>query len=200
MACVYMYILRSGNYILFVRACHLVQAPSFSHGRSTQSSCPKVFPTTSPPAPPGCPFRCSVLLYCVLQSVAVCCSLLQSVAVWLRVRRCCLGVPYKVFCSRLCKPCVCCSMLQHVTVCCSMLQYVAVCCSVLWCVAMAVYCSVTISLPTPPKRPLRYCLLCKKCVLCKECVLCKKCASLQSHGLCIIFWGQNTWGISRSLS
>ena len=52
---------------------------------------------------------------CVLQCVAVCCSVLQCVA-------------------------VCCSVLQCVAVCCSVLQCVAVCCSVLQCVAVC--CSV----------------------------------------------------------
>ena len=95
------YTLKSGNYTLCARARHLAQAPFFSPGRSTQSSCPKVFPTMSPPAPPGCPFRCSLLLYCVLQSVAVCCSLLQSDyesagAAWVSLIRC--FVSFKVFC------------------------------------------------------------------------------------------------------
>jgi len=49
---------------------------------------------------------------CVLQCVAVCCSVLQCVA-------------------------ICCNMLQCVAVCCSMLQCVAVCCSVLQCVTLA---------------------------------------------------------------
>jgi len=53
------------------------------------------------------PFAC---MPCVLQCVAVCCSVLQFVA-------------------------VCCSVLQCVAVCCSVLQCVAVCCSVLQCVA-----------------------------------------------------------------
>ena len=48
---------------------------------------------------------------CVLQCVAVCCSVLQCVA-------------------------VCGSVLQCVAVCCSVLQCVAVCCSVLQCVAV----------------------------------------------------------------
>jgi len=48
---------------------------------------------------------------CVLQCVAVCCSVLQSVA-------------------------VCCSVLQCVAVCCSVLQCVAVCCRVLQCVSI----------------------------------------------------------------
>jgi len=55
----------------------------------------------------------------VLQCVAVCCSVLQRVAV-----RCSNGYT------------VCCSVLQCVAVCCSVLQYVAVCCSVLQRVAL----------------------------------------------------------------
>jgi len=45
-----------------------------------------------------------------LQCVAVCCSVLQCVAVWFEV---------DLMCS--------CSVLQCVAVCCSVLQYVAVC-------------------------------------------------------------------------
>ena len=48
---------------------------------------------------------------CVLQCVAVCCSVLQCVA-------------------------VCCSVLQYVAVCCSVLQCVAVCCNVLFLILM----------------------------------------------------------------
>ena len=51
------------------------------------------------------------LAHCVLQCVAVCCSVLQCVT-------------------------VCCSVLQCVAVCCSVLQCVAVCYSVLQCVAV----------------------------------------------------------------
>ena len=52
---------------------------------------------------------------CLLQCVAVCCSVLQCVA---------------VCCSALQCAAVCCSVLQCVAVCCSVLQCVAVCCSV----------------------------------------------------------------------
>ena len=61
--------------------------------------------------PPAILVPVSVLVYCVLQCVAGCCSVLQCVA-------------------------VCCSVLQCVAVCCSVLQCVAVCCSVLQCVAV----------------------------------------------------------------
>jgi len=89
----------------------------------------------------------------VLQCVAVCCSMLQCVAVRSVVAECCSVLQcVAVCCSVLQCPlrqdvakndstCVCC-----VTACCSMLQCVAVCsidaecCSVLQCVA--VYCSV----------------------------------------------------------
>ena len=56
---------------------------------------------------------CSVLL---LQYVAVCCSVLQCVAVCFSV------LQYAA---------MCCSVLQCAAVCCGVLQYAAVCCSVL---------------------------------------------------------------------
>ena len=64
----------------------------------------------------------------VLQCVAVCCSVLQCVAVLLQ----CVAVCYSVL------QCVAvrCSVLQCVAVCYSVLQCVAVCCSVLQCVAV----------------------------------------------------------------
>jgi len=55
--------------------------------------------------------------------VAVCCSVLQCVAIW----------------HELCvlqRVAVCCSVLQCAAVCCSVLQYVAICCTVLQCVAV----------------------------------------------------------------
>jgi len=57
-------------------------------------------------------------LYCV----AVCCSVLQCVAVWLQ----CAAVCCSVFA-------VCCSVLQCAAVCCSVLQCAAMCCNVLQC-------------------------------------------------------------------
>jgi len=97
----------------------------------------------------------------LLQSVAVCCSVLQCVAV--TTVRCCRAMQcVAVFCSVLQLPqCVVaerCSVLQCFAVCCSyhsaLLQSVAVCCSVLQCFAVttvrccralqcvAVFCSV----------------------------------------------------------
>jgi len=69
-----------------------------------------------------------------LQCVAVCCSVLQCVAVqWMPMSTrfmcmcvCALGVSA---CAQ--SVALCCSMLQSVAVCCSLLQSVAVCCSVL---------------------------------------------------------------------
>ena len=70
------------------------------------------------PTPPGvgssekcASTRRGMRVTCVMQCVAVCCSVLQCVA-------------------------VCCSVLQCVTVCCSVLQCVAVLCSALQCVAV----------------------------------------------------------------
>jgi len=67
---------------------------------------------------------CTFIL-CVLQCVAVCCSVLRCVA---------------VCCSVLLRVAVCCSVLQRVAVYCSVEQCGAVCCGMLWCVAA--YCSV----------------------------------------------------------
>ena len=66
---------------------------------------------------------------CVLQCVAVCCSVLQCVAV------CCSVFTRSVACVA-----VCCSVLPCIAVYCNMLQSVAVCCSVMQCVAAS--CSV----------------------------------------------------------
>jgi len=74
------------------------------------------------------------------QLVAVCCSVLQCVAVF-RVAVCrSVSQCVAVCCSVLQCVAVCCSVLQCVTVCCSVLQCVAVCCSALQCVAVC--CSV----------------------------------------------------------
>jgi len=83
---------------------------------------------------------CSVLhgVGGVLQCVAVCCSVLQYVSVCLSARVPYTGVP-AVCCSVLQCVAVCCSVLQCVAVCCSV---PAVCCSVLQCVKMC--CSVPI--------------------------------------------------------
>jgi len=66
-----------------------------------------------------------------MQCVAVCCSVLQYVAVSLYIEQ---------------TECVaaCCSVLQRIAVCCSVLQCVAVCCSVVQCVAMC--CSLLLRL------------------------------------------------------
>jgi len=72
------------------------------------------------------------VVQCVSPQVAVCCSVLQCVAVWCSVSR------LKLQCVAMC-----CSVLQCVAVWCGVsrlkLQCVAVCCSVLQCVA--VWCS-----------------------------------------------------------
>ena len=69
---------------------------------------------------------------CLLQCVAVCCSMLQYVAVCCSVLQC-----VAVRCSVLQCVAMCCSVLQCVAVCCSVLQCVAVCCSVLQCVVLS---------------------------------------------------------------
>jgi len=69
-------------------------------------------------------------IYCVLQCVAVCCSVLQRVAV--RVAGI-LALTTRGQVHMLCVA-VCCNVLQSVAVCCSLSQSVAVCCSLLQCV------------------------------------------------------------------
>jgi len=73
----------------------------------------------------------------VLQFVAVCCSVLQCVAIFLQFSGglSSLSFPHPHL-YRLIYVAVCCSALQCVAVCCSVLQCVAVCCSVLQCDAV----------------------------------------------------------------
>jgi len=83
----------------------------------------------------------------VLRCVAVCCSVLQRVAMYCSVLRCiavCCGVleammrwhaddgedPFGTECVLQCAA-VCCGLLRCVAVCCGVLQRVAVCCDVL---------------------------------------------------------------------
>jgi len=70
--------------------------------------------------------------------VALCCSVLQRVAVWccvlLRVAACCSNLQWSFAFSTHSMPPwvrVCCNVLQCVAVCCNVLQCVAMCCSVL---------------------------------------------------------------------
>jgi len=78
-----------------------------------------------------------VLRVCVLQCVAVCCSVLQCVAACCSVLQC-VAVRCSLFLGLLSvflqvlRVCV----LQCVAMCCSVLQCVAACCSVLQCVAV----------------------------------------------------------------
>jgi len=79
---------------------------------------------------------CGFSLYqCVLQCVAVCCSVLQCVAVCCSVLQCvalcCISqaAPRWLLPISMCAA-VCCSVLQCVAVCCSVLQCVA-----LWCIS-----------------------------------------------------------------
>jgi len=70
-------------------------------------------------------------LFFSLESVAVCCSVLQCAAVCCSVLQCAA-----VCCSVLQCVVVCCNVLQCAAMCCSVLQRAAVCCSVLQCVAV----------------------------------------------------------------
>ena len=74
----------------------------------------------------------------VVQSIAECCKVLQSVAVCCSVLLCVIMVQCVAVPYIPCISCmllVCCSVAM-VAVCCSVLQCVAVCCSVLQCVAI----------------------------------------------------------------
>ena len=106
----------------------------------------------------------------MLRCVAVCCSVLQYVAVFPKraqaiqepcktgkrsvlqcVAVCCSALQcVAVCCSVLQCAAVCCSVLQCVAVCCSVLQYVAVCYSVLQCAAVC--CSILQSFQNVPKE------------------------------------------------
>ena len=85
----------------------------------------------------GCPLHsCACVAVCVLQRVAVCCNVLQCVAVCLFFTS---GAAWQSLDPRptvLQIVAVCCRVLQYITECCSMLQYVAVCCSMLQYVAV----------------------------------------------------------------
>ena len=74
--------------------------------------------------------RCNA--YCVLQCVAVCCSVLQCVAVCCSVMQC---------------DAVCCSVRQCITVWCSVVQCVAVCCSLFQCIVVYVVVCCTAAAP-----------------------------------------------------
>ena len=65
-----------------------------------------------------------------MQCGAVCCSVLQYVAVFCKVLQC-----VATFCSVLQRVAVCCSILQYIAVYCSVLQRVAVCGRLLQCIA-----------------------------------------------------------------
>ena len=99
------------------------------------------------------PYSVVQLPVCVLQCVAVCCSVLQCVAMSDKDQ----GVGRQV-CnhSLFCCPApgmrvaVCCSVLQCVAVCCGVLQCVAVCCRVLQCVAVCVWVFIVCVCPTQP--------------------------------------------------
>jgi len=99
--------------------------------------CVRVIPTTESRAQDeDVPSTLNAVDSGVLQRVAVCCSVLQCVAMlYFSAIQCEEDIHSTLFVTL-----VCCSVLQCVAVCCSVLQCVAVCCSALQCVA--VRCSV----------------------------------------------------------
>ena len=90
----------------------------------------------------GLLMQCDAVRCSVPQCASVCCSELQCVLwdsqKWFHLES--LQMHVAVCCSVLQCVALCCSVLRCVAVCCSVLQCVAVCCSVLQCVA--VRCSV----------------------------------------------------------
>ena len=114
---------------------------------------------------------CSVL-QCVavfLHCVAVCCSMLQRVPLCRNVLQC-VALSYSVMqfvanvlqyvavcCSELQCMAVCCSVLQCVAVCYSVLQCAAVCCSVLQCVAVCCRADLRKGLPNPGQTSEEVC-------------------------------------------
>ena len=113
----------------------------------------------------------------MLQSVEVCCSALQCVAVF-RAERMCLRSkePCILGVRLIVNMVVCYSALQRVVVCCSVLQCVAVCCIVLHCVSVC--CSVY--------RVFAKCCRVLQCVAMCCGVPCVKRASLRSKESCTL--------------
>ena len=127
--------------VLFVRTLHIPQGMFLLQQAMLVLQCGRDMKTLGPSVAVCCNVLQCVAMCCsvfvvvccsVLQCVAVCCSVLQCVAV------CCSAVVSNDAGS------VCCSVLQFVAGCCnvfvavscSMLQCVAVCCSVLQCVVL----------------------------------------------------------------
>ena len=79
----------------------------------------------------------------MLQSVAVCCSVLQCAGLNTQDDDLQLRLSHGAVCV-LQRFAVCCSVLHYAAVCCSVLQHVAACCSVLQCAALC--CSALISM------------------------------------------------------
>jgi len=69
----------------------------------------------------------------VLQCVVACCTVLQCVALHVRIgfKERCSSLSVLALRRCVCVACMCCSVLQCVAVCCSVLQCVAVCCIML---------------------------------------------------------------------
>jgi len=105
---------------------------------------------------------------CVLQCVAVCCSVLHSVAAVLpgcstaATYVCCIALKYVALrCRVLQSIAECCSVLQCAAVCCSVLQCAAVCCSVLLSVHIVMYYDICIVMHYDQSTQ-QYVLLCVK--------------------------------------
>jgi len=110
---------------------------------------------------------------CVLQCVAVCCSVLQRGAAWCSVLQCVQCGCEFLHCSL--------APNRSLTVCCSVFQRVAVCCSVLQCGCEFVCCSLT------PNRSLTVCFSVLQCVaVCCSVLQCVAvcCSVLQ----CVAVW------------
>ena len=111
----------------------------------------------------------SVYIMCMSLRVAVCCGVLQCVAVWHRTHNKRAGILCVCLCVLQCVA-VCCCVLQCVAVCCSVLQcdkgptakerayyvYVSACYSVLQCVAVC--CSVLQCDKGPTTKEQAYCM------------------------------------------
>ena len=158
--------------------CSVLQWTSFSLFIELRATIPHKWNTTHHCVVAVCSVCCSLL-----QSVAVCCSLLAVCCSVLRVvippiceisliYMCKVDQPnallsgvyvavcFVVCCSVFQRVAVCCSLLQSVAVCCSLLQSVAVCCSALQ--SVAVCCSL-----------LQCCYMVFHVVVCMHIVYCR---------------------------
>jgi len=109
-----------------------------------------------------------------LQCVAVCCSVLQ-----------CVAVPCVAVCGSVQCVAVCCSVFQCVAASCSALQYVAVCCRVLPCVALCGSVRQCVAMCCSVLQCVAVCRSVSQCVAVYHSVLQPSYHSSLSHSHCL---------------